>query len=91
LIDKVRVRVRSIRGRRKEREKEAAAILPAKVTKSPSQIRYAHSKAAKTVFWLNLQEADFSYEINGQVLGKARDSMVDILTEKVRTYLGTHH
>jgi sporulation protein YlmC with PRC-barrel domain len=43
------------------------------------------------VFLSTVQGDDFSYEIDGHVLGEVRDSMVDILTEKVITYLGTPH
>ena len=77
--------MRSIRGRRKERGKEAAVILPAKVMRRPSHIRCYHSTAAKKVFLSIVQGDDFKFscEVDGHVLGEARDSMFNILTEKV--------
>ena len=78
----------SNKGRKEKRRKDDAAILPAKVTWSPAHIQDVHSTAAETVFLSNVQGDDFksSSEIDGHVLGEARDSMVDILTGRVKTY-----
>ena len=81
----------SIKRRKEKRRKDAAAILPAKVTWSPTYIQDVHSTAAETVFLPNVQGDDFkfSYEIDGYVLGP-QDSMVDILNGRVETYLTPH-